>query len=175
MSHSPPMNLATDAVYCKQHDPSNPWCKIRNRVFHLLDHRTPGRQADRWMPAHSLEACSHLLNFLHPSFKLDVEHSERAWQSVFGAPRTRSSLDQNTDSLHLGLHLCSLLFPHLVRMEQSSKLLLRCSLLPNLTVTNCSSKDKTPNTYAYTVESKHSPGGPESGRDPIHHGTTPSS
>lgn len=81
-----------------------------------------------------------------------------------GAPRTCFSLKQNSEALfppqedyqhhHQGLHPSSLLFLHLAR-TWSSKFLLQCCLVsPYLTLTNCSSKDKAPKIYPYSIKSK---------------------
>lgn len=77
--------LATDAVYFRQHDLFTPWCIARNRAFQLADHRTPGRCQTDGCP-----------DFF--SGGLRQRHSERG-RDPLGATTTFSSLDQNSDPL----------------------------------------------------------------------------
>lgn len=73
---------------------------------------------------------------------------------------------------HQGLHLSSFLFFRLVRTWSSKFPLPRFLPSPNLTLTNCSSKDNTPKTCPYSTKAKRSPGGADSEKDPMHHGPT---
>ena len=150
MSHSSHMNLTTDTVYFKQHNPSKPWYTIGNWAFHFLGQRPPGRQEDRWMPC---------LILWRPVLIFRISSTQpwawpRTWWEEVGI-----SLGSTQNVLLSGSELWSLLLPH----RTNSITIRGCIwvpsssfawwgwngapsfsfsvvwLLPNLAVTNCSS------------------------------------